>query len=252
MCPYDYTDAPPPRDLELIPHGTIATLVLHVRPGGVGEDGMLKRTRAGDAEMLDCELVVADGPHAKRKFWERWILNGTTAGQAQAAEIARSVLRAIPDSALGLKPDDVSPQARAARTVSLGQFEGMTFMGKIGIEKGRPKNDGTGENWSTRTSSRQSSHPTRKSGTRASSRRRSMVVGPRAPPRLPSLHLPSSGRGGRREKEEDPHRRRGLAVRARRSVAAGRYCLCHCSNTWGRPDGWPHSVRHAGRAIKRY
>ena len=109
---------------------------------------MLKRTRAGDAEMLDCELVVADGPHAKRKFWERWILNGTTAGQAQAAEIARSVLRAIPDSALGLKPDDVSPQARAARTVSLGQFEGMTFMGKIGIEKGRPKNDGTGENWS--------------------------------------------------------------------------------------------------------
>jgi len=144
---YDYTDAPPVRDLELIPHGTIATLVLHVRPGGVGEDGMLKRTRAGDAEMLDCELVVVDGPHAKRKFWERWILNGTTAGQAQAAEIARSVLRAILDSALGLKPDDISPQARAARTVSLGQFEGMTFVGKIGIEKGRPKNDGTGENW---------------------------------------------------------------------------------------------------------
>jgi len=144
---YDYTDAPPPRDLELIPHGTIATLVLHVRPGGVGEDGMLKRTRAGDAEMLDCELVVADGPHAKRKFWERWILNGTTAGQAQAAEIARGVLKAILDSALGLKPDDVSPQARAARTVSLGQFEGMTFVGRVGIEKGRPKNDGSGENW---------------------------------------------------------------------------------------------------------
>ena len=147
MCPYDYTDAPPPRDLELIPHGTIATLVLHVRPGGVGEDGMLKRTRAGDAEMLDCELVVADGPHAKRKFWERWILSGTTAGQAQAAEIARSTLKAILDSALGLKPDDLSPQARAARTVSLKQFEGMTFIGRIGIEKGRPKNDGSGENW---------------------------------------------------------------------------------------------------------
>src|SRR5262245_25320533 len=148
---YDYTDAPPVRDLELIPHGTIATLVLHVRPGGVGEDGMLKRTRAGNAEMLDCELVVADGPYAKRKFWERWILNGTTAGQAQAAEIARSTLRAILDSAFGLKPDDISPQARAARTVSLNQFEGMTFIGKIGIEKGGPKKDSTGkltsENW---------------------------------------------------------------------------------------------------------
>ena len=144
---YDYSDAPPARDLELIPHGTTATLVLHPRPGGVGEDGMLKRTRAGDAEMLDCELVVADGPHAKRKFWERWILSGTTAGQAQAAEIARSTLKAILDSAFGLKPDDVSPQARAARTVSLKQFEGMTFIGKIGIEKGKPKNDGSGENW---------------------------------------------------------------------------------------------------------
>jgi len=144
---YDYSDAPPARDLELIPHGTTATLVLHVRPGGVGEDGMLKRTRAGDAEMLDCELVVADGPHAKRKFWERWILSGTTAGQAQAAEIARGVLKTILDSALGLKPDDMSPQARAARTVSLKQFEGMTFIGRIGIEKGRPKNDGSGENW---------------------------------------------------------------------------------------------------------
>jgi len=144
---YDYSDAPPARDLELIPHGTTATLALHVRPGGVGEDGMLKRTRAGDAEMLDCELVVADGPHAKRKFWERWILSGTTAGQAQAAEIARGVLKTILDSALGLKPDDMSPQARAARTVSLKQFEGMTFIGRIGIEKGRPKNDGSGENW---------------------------------------------------------------------------------------------------------
>src|SRR6516164_3097346 len=144
---YDYSDAPPARDLELIPHGTTATLVLHVRPGGVGEDGMLKRTRAGDAEMLDCELVVADGPHAKRKFWERWILSGTTAGQAQAAEIARSTLKAILDSALGLRPDDLSPQARTARTVSLKQFEGLSFIGRIGIEKGRPRNDGSGENW---------------------------------------------------------------------------------------------------------
>jgi len=145
--PYDYSDAPPARDLELIPHGTTATLVLHPRPGGVGEDGMLKRTRAGDAEMLDCELVVADGPHAKRKYWERWILSGTTAGQAQAAEIARSTLKAILDSALGLRSSGLSPQARTARTVSLKQFEGLSFIGRIGIEKGRPRNDGSGENW---------------------------------------------------------------------------------------------------------
>jgi hypothetical protein len=145
--PYDYTDAPPPRDMELIPQGTVATLVLHIRPGGVGEDGMLKRTKAGDAEMLDCEFTVGDGSHKGRKFWEYWILTGTTDGHAKSADINRGTLKAILDSALGLKPDDVSPQARTARTVSLKQFEGMTFIGKIGIEKGKPKNDGTGESW---------------------------------------------------------------------------------------------------------
>jgi hypothetical protein len=50
--PYDYTDAPPPRDIELIPHGTIATVVLHIRAGNVGEDGKLKRSAKGDCEML--------------------------------------------------------------------------------------------------------------------------------------------------------------------------------------------------------
>jgi hypothetical protein len=145
--PYDYTDAPPPRDMEPIPHGTIATLVLHIRPGGVGEDGMLKRSKAGDAEMLDAELTIADGPYKGRKCWAYWILAGTTDGHAKSADINRGTLKAILDSALGLKPDDVSPQARAARTVSLKQFEGMTFIGKIGIEKGKPKNDGTGESW---------------------------------------------------------------------------------------------------------
>src|SRR5262249_27995630 len=146
--PYDYTDAPPPRDMELMPYGTVATLVFHIRSGGVGEDGVLTRTRAGDAEMLVCEFTLADGAYKGRKVFENLLLEGTTDGHAEAAKISRSKLRAILDSALGLKPNDVSPQARAARTVSLKQFEGMTFMGKIGIEKGRPKNDGTGENWS--------------------------------------------------------------------------------------------------------
>jgi hypothetical protein len=140
--PYDYTDAPPSRDFELIPHGTVATLVLHIRPGGAGEDDMCKRSKDGSCEMLDAELTVLDGPHKGRKFWENWILSGTTDGHAQAANISRGTLKAILDSALGLKPLDTSPEARAARTVSLKQFEGMTFMGKIGIEKGGLKKEG--------------------------------------------------------------------------------------------------------------
>jgi hypothetical protein len=145
--PYDYSDAPPPRDYELIPHGTVATCILHLRPGGVGEDGMCKRSKDGLCEMLEVEFVVADGNCRGRRLWEYWILKGTTPGQEQAADYSRGTLKACLDSALGLKPDDVSPQARAARTVGLKQFDGMTIIGKIGVEKGKPKNDGSGENW---------------------------------------------------------------------------------------------------------
>jgi len=162
--PYDYTDAPPSRDIELIPHGTIATVILHIRAGNVGEDGSLKRSAKGDCEMLDCEFVVLDGPYTKRKFWTNYILEGTTDGHAKAVEISRGTLRSILDSALGLKPDDTSPQARAARTVSLKQFEGMSFVGKIGIEKGKPKNDGSGENWPDKNMIAAVSTPEKKDG----------------------------------------------------------------------------------------
>jgi hypothetical protein len=143
---YDYSDAPPSQ-FEVIPHGTTATLVIHIRAGDIGEDGLLTRSKDGGCEMLVSELTIADGPYKGRKLFERWILAGTTDGHAKSADINRSTLKAILDSALGLKPDDLSPQARAARTVSLKQFEGMSFVGRIGIEKGRPRNDGSGENW---------------------------------------------------------------------------------------------------------
>jgi hypothetical protein len=52
------------------------------------------------------------------------------------------MLKAVLDSALGLNPDDKSPEARAARTVPLKKFDGINFMGKIGIEKGGSRKEG--------------------------------------------------------------------------------------------------------------
>jgi hypothetical protein len=148
--PYDYSDAPPPRDFELIPANTIATLRLHIQGGGAGEDGMLKRSKDGRCEMLALEFVVVDGEFAKRKLWENWIVEGVD--HAEAIKISHSRIKAVIDSALGLDPKDVSPQARAARTRSYKDLEGLTFLAKIGIEKGGPKKDSsghpTGEFWS--------------------------------------------------------------------------------------------------------
>ena len=94
--------------------------------------------------MLDVELTVVDGQFARRKLWERFVLAGTTDGHATAAEISRGKLRAILESARGIKPDNASPQARAARTVPLKAFDGIRFIAKIGIEKGADKGNGGG------------------------------------------------------------------------------------------------------------
>jgi hypothetical protein len=147
MMPYDYSDAPPPRDFELIPDGVTATLRLHIKPGGVGEDGMLRRSSRGDSEFLDGELTVIDGQYAKRKIWVNLVLDGTTPGQQGMALSNRGLLKLMLDSALGLRPDDISIQARAARTKSLKELEGVTFIARIGIERGKAKNDGSGEKW---------------------------------------------------------------------------------------------------------
>jgi hypothetical protein len=141
---FDYSEAPQQRESDLIPHNTTATLQLTIRPGGAGEDGLLRRSQDGLCEMLDCEFTIVDGPFAKRKLWERFVVAGTTDGHAKAAEISRGKRRAILESARGVKPDDVSPQARAARTVKLAEFDGMRFIGKIGIEKGKDKGNGAG------------------------------------------------------------------------------------------------------------
>jgi hypothetical protein len=144
---YDYTQAPPQRESELIPHGTVATVALKIRAGGAGEGGLLKRSKNGDCEMLDLEFIVVNGPYAKCKFWQNLILAGTTAGHATASEISRGTIRAIIESAKGIKPQDVSPLARQARTVELKDIDGMIFVAKIGVEKGKPRNNGSGGNY---------------------------------------------------------------------------------------------------------
>jgi hypothetical protein len=145
---FDYSKTDDPREFgEVIPHGTVATVQMRIRPGGVGEDGLLKRTAKGDAEMLDCEFVVVDGPFVKRKFWDNFLWEGTTSGQQEMAATNRGRFKKILESARGIKPGDTSDQALAAYRADLKDFDNMIFIAKINVEKGQPKNDGSGTNW---------------------------------------------------------------------------------------------------------
>src|SRR5262245_47191249 len=126
--PFDYSDAQAPRDFsEPIPTGKIVSVSLHIRAGGAGEGGLLKRSKDGACEMLDLEFTVIDGDYKNRKLWEYYVVEGgTTSGHKQAIDISRGVLKAIIDAVKGLEPSDTSDAARAARTVDYAWFEGAT------------------------------------------------------------------------------------------------------------------------------
>src|SRR5262249_4357028 len=134
--PYDYTDVPKSTAIPRDTIATIATIAMHINAGGVGEDGMLTRSKDGACEMLNATFTLLDGEHAKRKFFQNFVLAGTSDGHAQAAEISLRTLRAILESARGIMPDDASPEARALRTASLKDFDRLSFMAKLGVEKG--------------------------------------------------------------------------------------------------------------------
>lgn len=148
MAPYDYSGAPPQRSFDLIPHGTVADLSLHIQPGNAGPGGILKRSKDGSVEMLSIEWTVIAGEHKSRKLWSNLVVEGgTTAGHAQAIDISRGVLKAIIDCAKGLDPNDNSDAARAVRTLDYPDFDGLTVVARIGIEKGALKPDGSGDHW---------------------------------------------------------------------------------------------------------
>lgn len=136
--PIDFNTAQEQRTGELIPDGAIVTVHMTVRPGNAGEGGWLKRSKTGDSQALDCEFTVVDGPHAKRKFWSLMTVEGTTEGHMKASDISASRLRAILESVHGVRPDDESPAAKQKRAVtSWGDFDGLRFVAKVGIEKGK-------------------------------------------------------------------------------------------------------------------
>jgi hypothetical protein len=134
----DFNGAPEQREGGLIPEETICVVHMTVRPGNAGEGGWLKRSKIGDSLAIDAEFTVVEGANAKRKFWKLFTIEGASEGHQRAGEISASQLRAILESARGVRPDDESEQAKAARRVaSWGDFNGLRFIAKIGIEKGK-------------------------------------------------------------------------------------------------------------------
>lgn len=145
---FDFNDAEPQfAGGSLIPENTVCLLVASLRPGGAGPGGWLKESVNTGCLMADFEFTVDGGDHDRRKLWSNYVTEGTTDGHAKAANITRSRLRAMLESAHGIHAGDDSPVALAKRQVAGWQaFDGLKFCAKIGVEQGGLKEKSAGPN----------------------------------------------------------------------------------------------------------
>ena len=131
--------------LEVIPAGTLVTLVMKIRAGTIGVEGLCKRSSKGDSEGIDVEYTVKGGEYDGRKLYAFMLLDGVTAGHAKAGEITRALLRAIFEAVNAIDPNDTSPEADARRNgATLAGFNGATFLATLEVEVGGKRPDGNG------------------------------------------------------------------------------------------------------------
>jgi hypothetical protein len=130
---FDFNKDGAQKTFDVIPEGTTCTVQMTVRPGGAGSDGWLTRAKDGNSEHLNCEFVVLDGTYPKRKFWNRYTVIGSN--HEQAIEISRKALKAMLESARGVRPGDESEAAKLARqTKGWGDFDQLRFVVRVGVE----------------------------------------------------------------------------------------------------------------------
>jgi hypothetical protein len=131
--------------LEVIPAGTLVTLVMKIRAGTIGVEGLCKRSSKGDSEGVDVEYAVKDGEYDGHKLYAFQLLDGTTDGHAKAAKITRSLLRAIFEAVNAIDPNDTSPETDARRnSATLAGFNGATFLATLEVEPGGQRPNGNG------------------------------------------------------------------------------------------------------------
>jgi hypothetical protein len=147
---HDFTGAEAQQTaFEVIPAGTLVKVRLSIRPGGVGPEGWVTQSRTSDAQYLNIEAVVLEGPHSKRRIYTRIGLRGKGGEGADDsyANRGRSLIRGILESARGVSGKDTSDRARLARTIrGYGDLNGLEFLARLGIEKDKTDKNDEGRN----------------------------------------------------------------------------------------------------------
>lgn len=125
-----------------IPEDSNILFKMTIRPPRAGKEGTFHNLfcKSGKGnEFIDVEFEACGANFAGRKVWQ----NFTLAGSEQATAISMRTLRAIIESARGIRPDDNSPQATAGRQITdWADFNSMTFLAKVGAVAEQNQKDG--------------------------------------------------------------------------------------------------------------
>ncbi len=135
----DFSSAEDQQTFDIIPKGTIARVRMTVKPGGhddpvQGWTGGYATQGTTGAVYLNCEFVILEGQYARRKVWSLIGLHSPKG--PEYANMGRSFIKGILNSARGFSAKDNSPQAVTARRINgLADLDGIEFTARIDVEK---------------------------------------------------------------------------------------------------------------------
>ena len=142
----DFSDAEDQREFALIPPKTLAKVIMTIRPGGYDDPsqgwtgGYATCSDKTGAIYLNAKFTVLEGPFAKRVVFG--LIGLQSSKGPDWANMGRSFLRAILNSARGVHPADLSPQAQSARRIrGFADLDGLEFIARIDVEKDQNGDD---------------------------------------------------------------------------------------------------------------
>ena len=142
----NFNDAEDQMSYELIPNKTIAKVQMYIKKGNhvtdEFKDGYATLSKAGTSIYLACEFVVLSGQYENRKVWSNIGLYSDNS--PKFAQIGRTMIKAILDSAHGLHPADKSPKAEKLRIIkSFADLDNLICVAEITIDDrdNKPRNE---------------------------------------------------------------------------------------------------------------
>ena len=142
----NFNDAEDQIPYELVPHKTIAKVMLLLKKGNhitkEFPDGYASLSKSGTSVYLACEFVILGGEYENRKIWSNIGLHSDNS--EKYGEIGRSMIKAILNSAYSLHSKDKSPEAEKQRHIkSFSDLDNLICVAEITIKTSgdQPRNE---------------------------------------------------------------------------------------------------------------